>query len=61
MPFQSQTSSEQLITQGMAFDEERVLLVHSGDRSVTSTTAHEFVHLLVGDALGRAYSAPRPG
>ena len=25
-------------------------MVHSGDRSVTSTTAHEFVHLLVGDA-----------
>ena len=56
LPFRSQATSSQLITQGMAFDEERVLMVHSGDQSVTSTTAHEFVHLLVGDALGRAYS-----
>ena len=56
LPFRSQATSSQLITQGMAFDEERVLMVHSGDSSVTSTTAHEFVHLLVGDALGRAYS-----
>ena len=56
LPFRSQATTQGLITQGMAFDEERVLLVHSGDRSVTSTTAHEFVHLLVGDALGRAYS-----
>lgn len=56
LPFRSQATSSQLITQGMAFDEERVLMVHSGDQSVTGTTAHEFVHLLVGDALGRAYS-----
>ena len=56
LPFRSQATSQQLITQGMAFDEERVLMVHSGDRSVTGTTAHEFVHLLVGDALGRAYT-----
>lgn len=56
LPFRSQATRQQLITQGMAFDEERVLMVHSGDSSVTNTTAHEFVHLLVGDALGRAYS-----
>ena len=55
LPFRSQTTREGLITQGMAFDEERVLMVHSGSSSVTGTTAHEFVHLLVGDALGRAY------
>ena len=55
LPFRSQATSERLITAGVAFDKERVLMVHSGDRSVTSTTAHEFVHLLVGDALGRAY------
>ena len=56
LPFRSRTTQEQLITQGMAFDEERVLLVHSGDQGVIGTTAHEFTHLLVGDALGRAYS-----
>ena len=53
LPFRSEATSRQLITAGMAFDQERVLLVHSGDGSVTGTTAHEFVHLLVGDALGR--------
>ena len=56
LPFRSRTTQEQLITKGMAFDEERVLLVHSGDQGVIGTTAHEFTHLLVGDALGRAYS-----
>ena len=56
LPFRSQAVSEQLITAGMAFDEERVLLVYSGGPGVTGTTAHEFVHLLVGDATGRAYS-----
>ena len=55
LPFRSEATGSQLITAGMAFDRERVLLVHSGDSSVTGTTAHEFVHLLVGDALGRAY------
>ncbi len=55
LPFRSQTTSEQLRTSGMAFDKERVLMVHSGSRSVTATTAHEFVHLLVGDATGTAY------
>lgn len=55
LPFRSAATSSQLITAGMAFDEERVLMVHSGSGSVTSTTAHEFVHLLVGDVLGRAY------
>ena len=56
LPFRSQATREQLITAGMAFDEERVLLVYSGGQGVTGTTAHEFVHLLVGDATGRAYS-----
>ena len=56
LPFRSQATARQLITQGMAFDEQRVLMVHSGDSSVTATTAHEFVHMLVGDALGPAYS-----
>ena len=56
LPFRSQTTQENLITAGMAFDEERVLLVYSGSQGVTGTTAHEFTHLLVGDALGPAYS-----
>ena len=56
MPFRSRATQEQLQTSGMAFDEERVLLVYSGGSGVTGTTAHEFTHLLVGDAVGRAYA-----
>ena len=54
LPFRSQATSEQLITQGTAFTEERVLLVHGGDGNFLGTTSHEFVHLLVADAAGRA-------
>ncbi len=56
LPFRSRATQEQLQTLGMAFDQERVLMVYSGDSGVTGTTAHEFTHLLVGDATGRAYS-----
>jgi hypothetical protein len=54
LPFRSQATSEQLITQGTAFTEERVLLVHGGEGNFLGTTSHEFVHLLVADAAGRA-------
>ena len=54
LPFRSKATEEQLITEGMAFSEERVLLVYSHDPSVRSTSSHEFTHLLVADAVGRA-------
>jgi hypothetical protein len=54
LPFRSQATSEQLITQGTAFTEERVLLVHGGDSGFLGTTSHEFTHLLVADAASRA-------
>ena len=54
LPFRSRATEEQLITEGMAFSEERVLLVYSHDSSVRSTSSHEFTHLLVADAVGRA-------
>ena len=56
LPFRSQTTSERLITQGMAFGDERVLLVHAFDASVKGTTSHEFTHLLVHEAAGHAIS-----
>ena len=56
LPFRSRATSEQLITQGMAFSEERVLLVHGRDSTYEGTTSHEFTHLLVADATGRAIS-----
>ena len=54
LPFRSQATATQLITQGMAFKEERVLLVLGGDNNFEGTTSHEFTHLLVADAAGRA-------
>ena len=54
LPFRSRATSEQLITQGMAFKEERVLLVLGQGSSFEGTTSHEFTHLLVADAAGRA-------
>jgi hypothetical protein len=54
LPFRSQTTREQLITQGTAFSQERVLLVHGGGNDFLGTTSHEFIHLLVADATGRA-------
>ncbi len=52
LPFRSQTVSEDLQAQGMAFSDERVLLVHGFDPTVTGTTSHEFTHLLVAEAAG---------
>ena len=54
LPFRSEATSKHLITQGMAFREERVLLVHGKSDSVVGTTSHEFTHLLLADAAGRA-------
>ena len=56
LPFRSQAVSEGLQTQGMAFSDERVLLVHGFDPTVTGTVSHEFTHLLVGEAAGSALS-----
>jgi hypothetical protein len=54
LPFRSQAVSDHLITQGVAFSEERVLLVLADHPGYLGTTSHEFVHLLVADATGRA-------
>ena len=56
LPFRSQAVREGLQTQGMAFSSERVLLVHGFDPTVTGTVSHEFTHLLVGEAAGKAIS-----
>lgn len=54
LPFRSQATTERLRTEGMAFSDERVLLVHSFDATVKGTASHEFTHLLVAEAAGRA-------
>ena len=57
LPFRSQTVSEDLQAQGMAFTDERVLLIHGYDPTVTGTVSHEFVHLLVAEAAGGTSAA----
>ena len=57
LPFRSQAVSEDLRAQGMAFADERVLLIHGFDSTVTGTVSHEFVHLLVAEAAGGTSSA----
>ena len=52
LPFRSQAVSEGLQAQGMAFSDERVLLIHGFDPTVTGTVSHEFTHLLVAEAAG---------
>ena len=57
LPFRSQAISEDLRAQGMAFTDERVLLIHGFDPTVTGTTSHEFTHLLVAEAAGGTSAA----
>ena len=54
LPFRAQAVQDTLVTQGTAFSEERVLLVLSAGDRYLGTTSHEFTHLLVADASGRA-------
>mgnify|MGYP001174961780 CR=1 FL=1 len=55
IPFRSQATREELITEGVAFSEQRVLLVFNRDASAKGTVAHEFTHLLVAQAAGRGH------
>lgn len=55
IPFRSKATREQLITEGLAFAEQRVLLVFNPDASAQGTVAHEFTHLLVAQAAGRGH------
>ena len=55
IPFRSHAHSANLITEGMAFSNEMVLLVHSPGMSADGTVAHEFTHLLVAQAAGKAH------
>ena len=57
LPFRSQAVTEELQAQGMAFADERVLLIHGFDSTVTGTVSHEFTHLLVAEAAGGTASA----
>ena len=53
LPFRSQAVRQDLLTQGQAFPEERVLLVLGNDTTVTGITSHELTHILVREAAGQ--------
>jgi hypothetical protein len=54
LPFRARTVQEQLVTEGQAFTEERVLLVLASNSGIRGIAAHEFSHLLVAEAAGTA-------
>ena len=57
LPFRSAAVNQDLRAQGMAFTDERVLLIHGFDPTVTGTVSHEFIHLLVAEAAGGTAAA----
>ncbi len=57
LPFRSQAIREELQTQGMAFVNQRVLLVLAFDTGIRGLVSHEFAHQLIADAAGGAYPA----
>ena len=57
LPFRSAAVNQDLQAQGMAFSDERVLLIHGFDPTVTGTVSHEFTHLLVAEAAGGTAAA----
>ena len=57
LPFRSAAVNQELRAQGMAFEAERVLLIHGFDPTVTGTVSHEFTHLLVAEAAGGTAAA----
>ncbi len=57
LPFRSAAVNQDLQAQGMAFTNERVLLIHGFDPTVTGTVSHEFTHLLVAEAAGGTAAA----
>ncbi len=57
LPFRSQAVSQDLQTEGMAFNEERVLMVLASEANVTGVASHEFTHIVIAEAAGVGYSA----
>ncbi|MSQ07660.1 MAG: hypothetical protein EXR46_10880 [Dehalococcoidia bacterium] len=54
IPFRSRATQEQLVTEGQAHTEERVLMVLGSLPGIRGVAAHEFAHLLVAEAAGSA-------
>jgi hypothetical protein len=54
LPFRSRVFEGQIHTQGAAFGDQRVVLVHGADPMIEGVVSHEVTHLLVAEATGRA-------
>jgi hypothetical protein len=55
LPFRSLAVSQDLVTQGQAWPNERVVLVLGTDSTVAGIASHELTHILVADAAGKGY------
>jgi len=55
LPPRPQAVAEELVNQGQAFTNFRVLVVLAFDEGVQGITSHEVTHVVVDDAAGRAY------
>ena len=55
LPFRSQAVRQDLVTQGQAWPNERVVLVLGTDSTVAGIASHELTHILVADAAGKGY------
>ena len=56
LPFDSQLQQGRVRTEGMAFGDERVVLVQSFDPAIWGIVSHEVSHLATAEAARRAYS-----
>lgn len=56
LPFRSRVLEGHIHTQGMAFGDQRVVLVHGADPMIKGVVSHEVTHLLVAEATGRAFN-----
>lgn len=55
LPFRSQAVRQDLVTQGQAWPNERVVLVLGTDSTVAGIASHELTHILVAEAAGKGY------
>ena len=56
LPFRQQILQGHVQTEGMAFGDERVVIIRGFDPKVRGITSHEITHLAVAEVSGRAYS-----
>ena len=56
LPFRQQILQGHVQTEGMAFGDERVVIIRGFDPRVRGITSHEITHLAVAEVSGRAYT-----